>query len=230
MVVRCEASAVSIGMPNQYGRLSSTMGSTTRKAAPKKAPAIEPSPPMITMNSSWKLRSMENAAGSHEPRCTKAHSAPATPTMKLLTAKALSLAAIGRMPMTAAATSMSRIAIQLRPMCPRTRFFAIKPNTSTKPRQNRYFCTGVSTGSPSTDSPDTPTEPEGESLVSHLMRRKAQSQKNCAASVATARYRPRMRSDGMPKSTPTTVAHNPPSRMAATTGMPSTRARKLKAA
>ena len=62
------------------------------KAAPKKLPMIEPRPPMMTMNSSWNERSMLNAAGSHEPRCTKPHSAPATPTMKELTAKALSLA------------------------------------------------------------------------------------------------------------------------------------------
>jgi hypothetical protein len=47
---------------------------------------------MITMNSSWNERSIENAAGSHEPRCTKPHSAPATPTMKELTANAVSLA------------------------------------------------------------------------------------------------------------------------------------------
>ena len=64
----------------------------TMKAAPKKLPMIEPSPPMMIMNSSWNERSMENAAGSHEPRCTKPHSAPATPTMKELTAKAVSLA------------------------------------------------------------------------------------------------------------------------------------------
>ena len=36
-----------------------------------------------------------------------------------------------------------------------------------------------------------------------------------------------MRSEGMPNSTPTTVAHTPPSRMAAITGMPSMRTKKL---
>ena len=62
------------------------------------------------------------------------------------------------------------------------------------------------------------------------MRRNAQSQKNCAASVATARYSPLMRSDGMPNTTPTTVAQTPPSSSAASIGMPSMRTKKLYAA
>jgi len=57
----------------------------------------------------------------------------------------------------------------------------------------------------------TLTEPDDESLVNHLMRRNAQSMKNCAASVATARYRPLMRRLGMPNSTPTAVAIRPES-------------------
>ena len=70
----------------------STIGSTTMKAAPKKLPMIEPRPPMMTMNSRSNERVMPKAAGSHEPRCTKPHRPPATPTMKLLTANAVSLA------------------------------------------------------------------------------------------------------------------------------------------
>ena len=38
------------------------------KAAPRKEPRIEPSPPMITMNSSWNERSMLKASGSQAPR------------------------------------------------------------------------------------------------------------------------------------------------------------------
>ena len=228
--VRCAASAVSMGTPNQYGSASSRIGSTTMKAAPKKLPMIEPSPPMITMNSRSNERLMLNAAGSHEPRCTKPHSAPATPTMKLLTANALSLACTGRMPITAAATSMSRIAIHSRPIALRTRFFASSPNTARKPRHSRYFCAGDSIGTPNTFRPATLTEPDEESLVNHLMRRNAQSVKNCAASVATARYRPLMRRDGMPNSTPTTVLQTPPSSSEAISGMPSMRAWKLYAA
>ncbi len=68
------------------------IGRMTMNAAPKKLPMIEPRPPMMIMNSSWNERSMLKAAGSQAPRCTKPHSAPATPTMKLLTAKAVSLA------------------------------------------------------------------------------------------------------------------------------------------
>ena len=84
-----------------------------------------------------------------------------------------------------------------------------------------------STSMPANDRLATLTEPEAESLVNHLMRRKAQSQKNCAASVATARYRPLMRSDGMPNSTPTTVAQTPPISSEPISGMPSMRTAKL---
>ena len=74
---------------------------------------------------------------------------------------------------------------------------------------------------------DTDTEPEVLLLVNQEMRRKVQSTKNCAASVATARYRPLIRSEGMPKSTPTSVAHAPPSSSANSSGMPSMRTMKL---
>jgi hypothetical protein len=63
--------------------------------------------------------------------------------------------------------------------------------------------------------------------VNQRIRRNAQSTKNCAASVATARYRPLIRSDGMPKNTPTMVAKTPPRSNEATTGMPSMRTWKL---
>ena len=46
----------------------STMGSTTMKPAPKKAPMIEPRPPMITMNSRRNEMSTPKAAGSQAPR------------------------------------------------------------------------------------------------------------------------------------------------------------------
>ena len=53
--------------------LLSKIGSTTMKAAPKKLPMIEPRPPMMTMNSSWNERSIENATGSHG---AQVHEAP----------------------------------------------------------------------------------------------------------------------------------------------------------
>jgi hypothetical protein len=81
--------------------------------------------------------------------------------MNELTANALSLAYIGRMPITAAATSMSRIAIHSRPMALRTRFLASSASTTRKPRQNRYLETGLSIVQPSTCMLDTDTEPEG---------------------------------------------------------------------
>src|SRR3954464_8650253 len=117
----------------------------------------------------------------------KAQSAPATPTMKELTANAVSLAYIGRMPITAAATAMSRIAIHSRPMALRTRFLASSAMITRMARQNQYLEVALSAGRPKTCSELTDTEPEGESFTSHLMRRNIQSEKNCAASVATAR-------------------------------------------
>ena len=227
MCTRCVIVAVDSGMPSRCGIWSSASGSSTMKPAPRNAPAIEPRPPMMTMNSNWKERSIENAAGSHAPRWMKAHSTPATPTMKELTANALSLAYIGRMPITAAATSMSRIAIHCRPMALRTRFLAISANTHTTVSTNRYLVTGDSIGTPNTSRRAMLTEPDDELLVNQPMRRKAQSVKNCAASVATARYRPLMRSDGMPNSTPITVADRPPSSIATISGMPSMRTMKL---
>ncbi|MDT4834870.1 hypothetical protein FQZ97_685200 [compost metagenome] len=118
---------------------------------------------------------------------------------------------------------MSRIAIHSRPMAERTRFFASNANTTRKARQNRYFCSGVSMDRPNTCRLDTETEPEALLLVNQPMRRNAQSQKNCAASVATARYRPLTRRLGMPKKMPTSVAKKPPESRAMITGMPSMR-------
>ena len=69
------------------------------------------------------------------------------------------------MPITAAATSMSRIAIHSRPMWPRTRFLASSANTQTIVRQNRYLLTGDSIAMPTTERLATLTEPELESLV-----------------------------------------------------------------
>src|SRR5512145_1983059 len=139
--------------------------------------------------------------------------------MKELTAKALSLAYIGRMPITAAATSMSRIAIHSRPMAPRTRFLASKAMTTRIARQNQYLLWALSIGRPKTCNEETDTEPEGESFVSHLMRKNIQSLKNWAASVATARYKPLTRRLGKPNRMPKKVAHRPPRIRAGISGM-----------
>src|SRR5258706_13352699 len=61
-----------------------------------------------------------------------------------LTAKAESFAYRGRMPMISAATSISRVAIQVRPMRPRTRFFATTANSTRIPRHSRYFSSAES--------------------------------------------------------------------------------------
>ena len=159
----------------------------TMKAAPKKLPMIVPRPPIMTMNSNWNERSTEKAAGSHDARWTKPHSAPAVPTKNELTAKAESLATSGRMPITSAATSISRIAIHCRPMAQRVMFFASSAKTVRKTRQNRYLLTGLLICQPITCKLETETEPEDELSVNQGMRRNTQSVKNCAARVATAR-------------------------------------------
>ena len=76
---------------------------------------------------------------------------------------------------------------------------------------------------PSTLRLDTETEPDVLLFVNQLMRLNAQSQKNCAASVATAKYKPLTRRLGMPKNMPTKVAKKPPAISATITGMPSIR-------
>ena len=65
------------------------------------------------------------------------------PMKKELTAKAESLANIGRMPMISAAMSMSRIAIQVRPIRLRTRFLASSASRATKTSRKRYLASGV---------------------------------------------------------------------------------------
>ncbi|KAG1165791.1 hypothetical protein G6F35_018570 [Rhizopus arrhizus] len=68
MCSMCAAVSTDSGMPSACGMFDSATGTSTMKAAPKKLPMIEPSPPMITMNSSWNERVRANASGSHEPR------------------------------------------------------------------------------------------------------------------------------------------------------------------
>ena len=71
------------------------------------------------------------------------------------------------------------------------------------------------------------TEPDEELFVTHAARVASQSTKNWAASVATARYRPRMRRLGRPKNTPKIIAISPPPIRATSKGMPSMRACRL---
>ena len=118
---------------------------------------------------------------------------------------------------------MSRMAIHPRPMAERTKFLASKPKTTRNDKQNKYFSTGVPTGKPITLKVDTETEPEALLLVNQPMRRNAQSQKNCAAKVATAKYKPFTRKLGIPKKIPTNVAKKPPDSKAKMSGTPSMR-------
>ncbi len=66
------------------------------------------------------------------------------------------------MPITSAATSMSRIAIQLRPMCPRTRFLAASVSTTAIVSTNRYRSRGDSIVQPNISIGAVDTEPDGE--------------------------------------------------------------------
>ena len=63
-----ETVAVDRGTPSALGRRFSAMGRITIKAAPRNDPRIDPSPPMITMNSSSNERFTSKASGSHPPR------------------------------------------------------------------------------------------------------------------------------------------------------------------
>ena len=96
-------------------------------------------------------------------------------------------------------------------------------------KQKIYLDVALSMGIPSTCKLLTDTEPESELLVNHLMRRNIQSLKNCAASVATARYKPLTRKLGKPNKMPKKVAHRPPKMSAGISGKPGKRTKKLKA-
>ena len=164
---------------------------------------------MITMNSRRNETSTENAAAP-TPQVHKCPQPPAMPMMKELTANALSLAYMGRMPITAAATSMSRIAIHSRPIAPRTRFLASRPPPPEMARQNRYLLAHFQSGMPSTRRLVTDTEPESELLVNHLMRRNIQSLKNCAGQRGHRQVQALTRRLGSPNRMPKNVAHSPP--------------------
>ena len=125
---------------------------------------------------------------------------------------------------------MSRMAIHSRPTAPRTRFLARSAITANITRQNQYLATGLSSESPNPCRLLTDTEPDDELLVNHCTRKKSQSAKNCAASVATARYKPLTRKLGRPKSMPNNMAQTPPKTNATIKGMPSIRTKKLYAA
>jgi hypothetical protein len=62
--------------------------------------------------------------------------------------------------MISAAMSMSRVAIQIRPMRPRTRFFATSAVMVSSPRHSRYRPAGLSKESPKMRSGGDETEPE----------------------------------------------------------------------
>ncbi len=82
------------------------------------------------------------------------------PMMKELIAKAESLACNGRMPMISAAMSMSRVAIHIRPMRPRTRFFAASAVSVSSPRDNKYRPAGLSKDRPRMRSGGAETDPD----------------------------------------------------------------------
>ena len=66
-------------------------------------------------------------------------------------------------------------------------FFASNAKTVRNARQKRYLFSGLLICQPITCRLETETLPDSELSVNQEMRRKTQSVKNCAASVATAR-------------------------------------------
>ena len=91
------------------------------------------------------------------------------------------------MPITSAATSISRTAIQRRPVVLRTRFLATSASTTTTPSVSKYFDTGVLNTKPRISTSCAEITPELEWLENQGNLTSAQTMKNCAASVATAR-------------------------------------------
>ena len=87
--------------------------------------------------------------------------APATPTRNEDTAKAESLVVSGLKPMISAAMSISRIAIQPRPICERTRFFVARASTETMISVSMYFETAVSMAKPKISIGGAEITPEG---------------------------------------------------------------------
>ncbi|MNL24067.1 hypothetical protein D3C87_1454900 [compost metagenome] len=82
---------------------------------------------------------------------------------------------------------MSRTAIQARPVAERTRFLATNASTVTKASTNRYLRTGVSMAKPKRSSRCAVITPDELLFDSQGNLVSAQTTKNCAASVATAR-------------------------------------------
>ncbi len=94
---------------------------------------------------------------------------------------------MSRMPITSAATSMSRTAIHARPMLLRTMFLAPSAITTTIVRTSRYFSTALSKVTPRIVICWAVMTPDELSFENHGNFTSAQTMKNCAASVATAR-------------------------------------------
>ncbi|MCY1227025.1 hypothetical protein D9M72_392810 [compost metagenome] len=91
------------------------------------------------------------------------------------------------MPITSAATSMSRTDIHARPVAERTRFLAASASTVTMASTNRYFFSGVSIATPNRSSRCAVITPDELLLENQGNLVSAHTTKNCAASVATAR-------------------------------------------
>src|SRR5574343_1167124 len=102
-------------------------------------------------------------------------------------AKASSLVGISLMPITEAATSMSRTAIQARPVDERTMFLAASAITTTMESTSRYFSTGVFSSCPKMISFWVEITPDDELFDSQGNLVRHQTMKNWAARVATAR-------------------------------------------
>ncbi|SDP70672.1 hypothetical protein SAMN05443582_108109 [Phyllobacterium sp. OV277] len=95
-------------------------GETTSRAAPKNAPRMDASPPMIMMKRIWNDRSRLKPAGSTVLKYVKAQSTPAMPIMNDEIAKATSFVFSTGTPIIRAAVSLSRTAMKFRPVCDET--------------------------------------------------------------------------------------------------------------
>ena len=104
-------------MPSRRGACSRRIGSSTMKAAPRNEPRMLPSPPMMIMNRIWNERSMlERQRLDRAQVDERPQGAGDAAVERADRRRPRAWPCSGRMPMISAAMSMSRIAIQERPI------------------------------------------------------------------------------------------------------------------
>ncbi len=126
------------------------LGSRITNAEPRRAPETVPIPPMSRMATNWIDMNKENPSGTRRP--TKApRIAPVNPANPEERANAISLFFASATPITSAAMSRSRIAMNARPVLVRWMFFVMITAMITKTSSRRYVFASLVTLIPNHD-------------------------------------------------------------------------------